>query len=110
LGIGSRFIASTAQRRGILNLGWEGVKKLLTEFDQNTIANMTAALEYVCNKIPADKDGHEVRKRIADAIMACGHAGRRTLVDFQEAGLEVLEEIVRPPRFNWFGLRPKRPR
>jgi len=86
------------------------VKKLLTEFDQNTIANMTAALEYVCNKIPADKDGHEVRKRIADAIMACGHAGRRTLVDFQEAGLEVLEEIVRPPRFNWFGLRPKRPR
>jgi hypothetical protein len=75
-----------------------------------TIANMTAALEYVCNKIPADKDGHEIRKRIADAIMACGHAGRRTLVDFQETGLEVLEEIVRPSRFNWFGLRPKRPR
>ena len=57
----------------------EGVRKLLTEFDQNTIANMTAALEYICNKIPPDKDGHEIRKRIADAIMACGHAGRRRL-------------------------------
>ena len=29
---------------------------MLTEFDQNTIANMTAALEYVCKRIPADKD------------------------------------------------------
>lgn len=69
---------------------------------------MTAALEYVCKKIPADKDGHEIRKRIADAMVASGHAGRRTLVDFQEAGMKVLDEIVRPPKFNWFGLR--RPR
>ena len=78
---------------------------MLTEFDQNTIANMTAALEYVCKRIPADKDGHEIRKRIADAMIARGHAGRRTLVDFQDAGMNVLDEIVRPPRFNWFGLR-----
>ena len=45
---------------------------MLTEFDQNTIANMTAALEYVCKRIPTDKDGHEIRKRIADAMIACG--------------------------------------
>jgi hypothetical protein len=30
------------------------------------------------------------------------------LVDFQEAGMKVLGEIVRPPKFNWFGFR--RPR
>ena len=29
---------------------------MLIEFDQNTIANMTAALDYVCKKIPADRD------------------------------------------------------
>jgi len=59
---------------------------VLTEFDQNTIANMTAALEYVCKRIPPDKDSYEVRKRIADAMVACGHAGRCTLVDFRTPG------------------------
>jgi hypothetical protein len=78
---------------------------VLTEFDQNTIANMTAALEQVCKRIPPDKDGYEIRKRIADAMIACGNAGRRTLVDFQDAGTLVLDEIVKPPRFNWFGLK-----
>lgn len=29
---------------------------MLTKMDQNTIAKMTAALEYVCKKIPPDKD------------------------------------------------------
>ncbi len=81
---------------------------MLTEFDQNTIANMTAALEYVCKKIPADKDSHEIRKRIANAVTACGRAGGRTLIEFQDAGLKVLKEIVEPPRFNWFGLRPSK--
>jgi len=78
---------------------------MLIEFDQNTMANMTAALEYVCKQLPADTDCHETRKRIADGIIACAKAGRRTLEDFQEAGLEVLAEITRPARFNWFGLR-----
>jgi hypothetical protein len=39
---------------------------MLTEFDQNTIANMTAALDYVCKKIPADRDSTELRKQIAN--------------------------------------------
>jgi hypothetical protein len=39
---------------------------MLTEFDQTTIANMTAALDFVCKKIPADKDSNELRKRIGD--------------------------------------------
>jgi hypothetical protein len=77
---------------------------VLTEFDQNTIANMTAALEQVCKRIPPDKDSHEIRKRIADAMVACGHSGRRTLADFQNAGAQVLEEITKPSGFNWFGL------
>ncbi|MEI9923481.1 MAG: hypothetical protein WDN50_08095 [Bradyrhizobium sp.] len=41
---------------------------MLTEFDQSTIANMTAALNYVCKKIPMALDGNELRK------MNCGRA------------------------------------
>jgi hypothetical protein len=41
-------------------------------------------------------------------MIACGNAGRRTLVDFQDAGTRVLDEIVKPPRFNWFGLKRSR--
>ena len=84
---------------------------MLTEFDQNTIANMTAALEYVCKRIPQGRDGHDIRKQIADAMVACGHNGRRSLVDFQDAGMKVLDEIVGRQRSSWFGLwRGKRPK
>jgi hypothetical protein len=78
---------------------------LLTEFDQTTIANMTAALDYACKKIPADKDSNELRKRIADELMQCARTGKRSLVDLQAAGLEVLKDVRKPPKFSWFGLR-----
>ena len=78
---------------------------MLIDFDQNTMANMTAALEYVCKKIPADKDSHETRKRIADAMVASAKAGNRGYVDFQNTGFRALDEIIRPRRFNWFGFR-----
>jgi hypothetical protein len=78
---------------------------MLIEFDQNTMANMTAALEYVCKKIPADKDNHDTRKRIADAMIACAKTGRRNYVDFQNAGFRSLDDITRPARFDWFGFR-----
>ena len=41
---------------------------MLIELDQSTLANMTAALEAVCKKLPPDKDSHESRKQIADAM------------------------------------------
>jgi hypothetical protein len=78
---------------------------MLIEFDQTTMANMTAALEHCCNQLPADRDSHETRKRIGDGIVACAKAGRRTLEDFQEADLAVLAEITQPARFSWFGLK-----
>ena len=83
---------------------------MLIEFDQSTMANMTAALEFVCKQLPADKDSHQTRKQIADAIISRAKAGCRTLEDFHEAGLEVLTEMTRPAGFTWFGLlRPNRP-
>ena len=73
---------------------------MLTEFDQNMMANITAATEYVCKEIPADKDNHGTRKRIADAMVACAKAGNRSYVDFQNAGFRTLDEIAQGPRFN----------
>jgi hypothetical protein len=67
--------------------GSKGGRKMLTEFDQNTIANMTAALEYVCKQIPLEGDAHAVRKQVADAIIESANGGRRSLIDFQNAGL-----------------------
>ena len=78
---------------------------MLTEFDQNTMANMTAALESVCRKIPANKDSHEIRKRIADAMVGCAKSGNRTYIDFQNAGLKALDQICQPAGFDFFGLR-----
>jgi hypothetical protein len=52
---------------------------MLTEFDQNILANMTAALDAVRKRIPADKDSFALRKRIGDEIIACAPAGEPTL-------------------------------
>ena len=81
------------------------MKRMLIKFDQTTLANMTAALEKVCRKLPAARDGHETRKRIADAMIKCARAGKRSLRDLEEAGLNMLDEITQSSRFNWFGLR-----
>ena len=78
---------------------------MLNEFDQNTIANMTAALDHVCRRIPADRDSDELRKRIANELLRCAGLGKRTLVELEAAGLRFLEETMQPPRFSWFGLR-----
>ena len=69
---------------------------MLTEYDQNTIANMTAALDYVCKKIPADRDSTELRKRIADELIQSAQSGKRTLIDLQNAGLKILKATAKP--------------
>ena len=77
---------------------------MLTEFDQNTIANMTAALEYVCKRIPPEKDTHDLRKQIGAAMIECANRGQRTFIDFQDAGTDVLAKALQPQSFDWFGL------
>jgi hypothetical protein len=59
---------------------------MLTKMDQNTIAKMTAALEYVCKKIPPDKDSNELRMRIGDAVVECANSGNGSLSDFRMQG------------------------
>ena len=77
---------------------------MITEFDQNTIANMTAALDYVCKKIPTEKDSAHLRKQIADEIIRCARSRKHTLGALQEAGLSVLQVTAKSEGKNWFGL------
>lgn len=79
----------------------ESEERMLT-LDQNTIANMTAALDFVCKKIPADKDSKELRKRIADELLRCARSGRHTLVELQKAGMTIVNETSKPARSGWF--------
>jgi len=74
---------------------------MLIEFDQNTLANMTAALEFVCKRIPADRDTPAIRKQIADGLVACAKSGHRRYPDFQDAGTRIVAEILRSKRSKW---------
>jgi len=78
---------------------------MITEFDQNTIANMTAALDYVCKKIPPEADSADLRKRVGDEIIRCAQSGKRNLLALQQAGLDVLQAKTKAKRGNWFSFR-----
>ncbi len=82
---------------------------MLTEFDQSTVANMTAALEHVCKPISPEKDSHDLRKQIGEAMVKCANRGPQTFIDFRNAGLNVLAEVLQAQKFDWFGFsRPLR--
>jgi hypothetical protein len=76
---------------------------MLSEFDPGTIANITAVLDLVCRKIPADRDSNELRKLIADELIQCARAGRSTLIELQQAGMNILQETGKPTKSGWFG-------
>lgn len=48
----------------------------MLQFDQSTLANMTAALEYVCRNLLPDRDNRATPKRIADEILAACQRGQ----------------------------------
>ena len=69
---------------------------MLTEFDQSTIANMTAALNFVSKKIAVEKDSNELRKRIADELTQCARTG-----PIRKAGMKILEHAASEGEFSW---------
>ena len=83
---------------------------MILNLDQSTVANMTAALEYVCKQIRPESDNHETRKAIADAMLASANAGTRSLMQFQEIGIAKLEEITRPKKRIWWRWRRRQAR
>lgn len=63
-------------------------------FDRRTLANMEVALDRVCAKTPGGET-HDVRKRVADAILQCARSGKKTLGALTEAGERV--RVARRP-------------
>jgi hypothetical protein len=77
---------------------------MLLELDPTTLTYLNFALEHVCKKIPPGMDSRELRKQIADAMLASAKAGQRTFSDFEKAGLDVLNQHLKAKRWfaRWF--------
>lgn len=73
----------------------------LLKFDQTTLANMTAALEYVCRKLPPDRDNPAVRKHIAEEIIATANEGQTAFGQLTNVGLKVVNQYLFPPGRSW---------
>jgi hypothetical protein len=80
-------------------------QNMLSDFDQNTIANMTAALDHICKRIPAKRDSAALRKRIADELIVSARLGKRTLGELENAGLNIMKSLVKQPKYNWLWFR-----
>jgi hypothetical protein len=78
-----------------------GLMHSILNFDQTTLANMTAALEYVCRKLPPDRDNPAIRKYIAEEIVAACKKGKSALGDLNSAGLNVVNSYLFPPARSW---------
>lgn len=55
------------------------------KFDARTLANMSVALERVCQQ-RHDGEDHKVRKRVAQRIIQYAKTGKRTLAALTKAG------------------------
>lgn len=73
----------------------------MLQFDQSTLANMTAALEYVCRKLPPDKDNPAIRKYIADEILSAALKGQTSHGDLAGVGLKAVNGYLFPPGRSW---------
>jgi hypothetical protein len=62
-------------------------------FDARTLANMNVALDRVCGKSRSG-ERHEVRKRVAQAIVQCAKTGRSTLGALTDAAEKALWRVA----------------
>jgi hypothetical protein len=72
----------------------------MLEFDTNTLAFMTAALEQSSKKLR--KDSPEARKFIADRLTACARAGGKSMAVFCEAGEMAVNELESSTVARWW--------
>ncbi len=63
----------------------------MLEFDTNTLAFMTAALEQSCKKLKDDSP--EARKFIAEKLKESARTGRRSMVALSEAGEAAVAQL-----------------
>ena len=73
--------------------------KPILHFDQATLANLAAALDYACRQLPQDRDTPAVRPYIADQIVEAANKGASSLHDLPSVALSVVNSYVFPPNF-----------
>jgi hypothetical protein len=76
----------------------------LLKFDQTTLANMTAALEYVYRKLPPERDNPPIRKYIAQQIISAANEGQTALAGLTNAGLRIVNGYLFPPSRPWLKI------
>jgi hypothetical protein len=78
----------------------------MLEFETNTLAFMTAALEQSCKKLKNDTP--EARKYIADKLMASARTGRVGQIALTEAGEQAVAELDNTDgkKAGWSALLP----
>jgi hypothetical protein len=72
----------------VLPTTFEELPMIEGSFPPRALANMNVALDRVCGKNLRGSE-HEVRKRVATAIIQCAKSGRTTLGALTEAGEKV---------------------
>jgi altronate dehydratase len=71
-----------------------GTTEMIDErFDSRILANMNAALDFVCGNA-LDGEAHVVRKRVAKQIIKCASDGNTTLVELIAAGERALIKVT----------------
>jgi hypothetical protein len=68
----------------------------LLKFDQTTLANMSAAPEYVYQKLPPDRDNPPIRRYIAQQIISPANGGQTAFAGLANAGLTIVSHQDAP--------------
>ena len=80
----------------------------MLEFDNSTLANMTAALDHGCKMLSGDFDTSENRKRVGDAIVTAAKSQKRSLVQLSEVAEQEAAAILGQSRPSLVGSILKR--
>jgi hypothetical protein len=80
----------------------------MLEFDNSTLANMTAALDHACKMLSGDLDTADNRKRIGDAIIAAAKSHKRSLSQLIDVAEREATAILGPPQPSLVGAILKR--
>ncbi len=82
-----------------------GSTMIAKHLDRRTMAAMESALEKACEHLPSGGT-HDLRKRVARAVIRCAQTGNCTLDALVEAGQSALERL---PRQKGANIRTDRP-
>jgi hypothetical protein len=82
-----------------------GSTMIAKHLDRRTVAAMELALEKACEHLPSGGT-HDLRKRVARAVIRCAQTGNCTLDALVEAGQSALERL---PRHKGANVRTDRP-